>query len=151
MLYGHLDGRGIWGRMDTCICMAESLCCPPENVKSLLIGYTPIQYKKVFLMPIFIVYTPHRLKALWRQDLCLHHRSSEAGTVSAYWMNERMSQWFLLPDITLAQRCRPGPLTCSKHLSPVTGLTGVNDSYMNAPLSSYSVLLFFLGTIDKSD
>ena len=23
-LYGSLDGRGVWGRMDTCICMAES-------------------------------------------------------------------------------------------------------------------------------
>ena len=25
MLYGSLDGSGVWGRMDTCICMAESL------------------------------------------------------------------------------------------------------------------------------
>ena len=24
-------GRGDWGRMDTCICMAESLCYPPET------------------------------------------------------------------------------------------------------------------------
>ena len=23
-------GAGVWGRMDTCICMAESLCCSPE-------------------------------------------------------------------------------------------------------------------------
>ena len=21
----HLDGKGVWGRMDTCVCMAESL------------------------------------------------------------------------------------------------------------------------------
>ena len=33
--------------MDTCICMAESLCCPPETITALLIGYTPIQNKKV--------------------------------------------------------------------------------------------------------
>ena len=25
---GSLDGRGVWGRIDTRICMAESLCCP---------------------------------------------------------------------------------------------------------------------------
>ena len=31
MLCGSLDGRGVWGRMDTCTYMAESLCCPPEN------------------------------------------------------------------------------------------------------------------------
>ena len=29
------------GRMDTCVCTAESLCCPPETI-TLLIGDTPI-------------------------------------------------------------------------------------------------------------
>ena len=33
-------GAGVWRRMDTCICMAESLCCPPETT-TLLTGYTP--------------------------------------------------------------------------------------------------------------
>ena len=27
MFCGSLDGRGVWGRMNTCICMAGSLCC----------------------------------------------------------------------------------------------------------------------------
>ena len=35
--------------MDTCICMAESLCCPPETIIIFLIGSTPIQNKKFFL------------------------------------------------------------------------------------------------------
>ena len=34
--------EGCWGRMDTCTCMAKSLCCPPETITTLLIGYTPI-------------------------------------------------------------------------------------------------------------
>ena len=42
MLHGSLDGRGVWGRIDTCICMAEALCCPPETITTLLIGCTPI-------------------------------------------------------------------------------------------------------------
>ena len=42
-LYGSLDGRRVWGRMVTCICMTESLCCSPETVTTLLIDY--IQYK----------------------------------------------------------------------------------------------------------
>ena len=46
MLCGSLDGRRIWGRMDTCICIAESLCCSPETITTLLIGYTQIQNKK---------------------------------------------------------------------------------------------------------
>ena len=40
MLCGSLDGRGVWGRIDTCICTAESLCCPPETVIALLISYS---------------------------------------------------------------------------------------------------------------
>ena len=30
-------------RMDTCVCMAESLCCSPEMTMTLLISYTLIQ------------------------------------------------------------------------------------------------------------
>ena len=33
--------------MDTCICVAESLCGPLETITTLLIGYSPIQNKKV--------------------------------------------------------------------------------------------------------
>ena len=38
MLCGSLDGSGIWGRMDTCICMAESLCCSPEAITTLFVN-----------------------------------------------------------------------------------------------------------------
>ena len=42
-LCGSLDGRGVWGRMNTWMCMTESLCYPPETVTTLLIGYSPVQ------------------------------------------------------------------------------------------------------------
>ena len=45
MLCGSLDGRGVWGRMDSHICMAESFCCSPETITTLFIGYTPTQNK----------------------------------------------------------------------------------------------------------
>ena len=38
--------KSMWsreGRMDTCICMAESLHCSPETIITLLIGHTPKQ------------------------------------------------------------------------------------------------------------
>ena len=38
-------GGEFGGEMDTCICMAVSLCCSPEII-TLLISYTPVQYKK---------------------------------------------------------------------------------------------------------
>ena len=37
LLRGSLDGSGVWGRMDTCICAAESLYCSPETITILLI------------------------------------------------------------------------------------------------------------------
>ena len=43
----HPGWEGSWGRMDTCICMAESLHCSRETITTLLIDYTPIQNKKL--------------------------------------------------------------------------------------------------------
>ena len=50
MLCGNLDGRGVWGKMDTCISIqrTESLCCLPETITALLTGYTPIEDEKFF-------------------------------------------------------------------------------------------------------
>ena len=37
-VYDSLEGREVWGRMDISICMAESLCHPPETI-TFLISY----------------------------------------------------------------------------------------------------------------
>ena len=47
MLCGSLDGRAVWERMETCTCVAESFCCPPETITTLLIDHTPKQNKKL--------------------------------------------------------------------------------------------------------
>ena len=38
VLCGSLDGRRVWGRMDTCICMAESLHCSSETITNLFVN-----------------------------------------------------------------------------------------------------------------
>ena len=53
-LHGSLDGRGVLGRLDTWICMAESLSCSPfcsTTITTLLLSYTPVPNKKC---PLFI-------------------------------------------------------------------------------------------------
>lgn len=40
MLCGGLDRRGVLGRMDTCLYMAESLAGPPKAITKLLVAYT---------------------------------------------------------------------------------------------------------------
>ena len=45
-LCASLGGKGVWGRMGTCTCVAESLKASPETVTTLLITYTSIQNKK---------------------------------------------------------------------------------------------------------
>ena len=42
---------GVWGRMDTCICIAESLCCPPETVNWL---YSNTKLKEKSLAEILV-------------------------------------------------------------------------------------------------
>ena len=43
MFCASLDGSGVWGRMDTCVCMAESLHGSPETITTVLTSYAPIQ------------------------------------------------------------------------------------------------------------
>ena len=64
--------------MDTCRCMAESLCCSPETITTLLIGYTPIQskrFKKKLLSKESIFYPPQRKQLLnpGPESPCLFH------------------------------------------------------------------------------
>ena len=47
MLSASLDGKMVSGRMDTCICMAESLPCSPETTTTLLIGYAAAAAKSL--------------------------------------------------------------------------------------------------------
>ena len=49
MLCRNLDGRGFCGRMNTCICMTESLLCSLETITTLFVNqlYIPIQNKKL--------------------------------------------------------------------------------------------------------
>ena len=41
-----LDGNRVWEIRDTCVCVAESLHCPPETI-TLFIGSVPIPNKKL--------------------------------------------------------------------------------------------------------
>ena len=44
ILCGSQDGRGVWGKVDTCVCMAESLCCPSESITKLLMALRSVQF-----------------------------------------------------------------------------------------------------------
>ena len=48
IICGSLDGRGVWARMDTCVCMVEHFCCPPETITTLFVNqlYPNIKVKK---------------------------------------------------------------------------------------------------------
>ena len=39
-------GIGVWGSMDACICMTESLCSSPETITAFLICYISIKKLK---------------------------------------------------------------------------------------------------------
>ena len=64
MLCGSLDERRVWGRMDTGICMTESLHCSSETIATLLISYIPIQNKW------FKTKVVSRILSEWEDILC---------------------------------------------------------------------------------
>ena len=45
--YRQPGWEGSLGRMETRICMADSLCCPPETITTLLISYAQIYNRKL--------------------------------------------------------------------------------------------------------
>ena len=56
-VHGIFQARVLeWGRTDACKCMAGSLCCVPETITTLLIGYTPV-YNKEFQIKCLLGYT----------------------------------------------------------------------------------------------
>ena len=48
---GSLDRRGIWGRTETCVCMAESTCSLPETITTLLTCYECLSAKSLQSCP----------------------------------------------------------------------------------------------------
>ena len=73
MSCGSLEGRGVWGRMDTCIWMAEPLCYPPETITTLLIGYTSVKNKKSYITALrqTIIFRSDKQQGrpVWHTDL----------------------------------------------------------------------------------
>ena len=57
VIYSSLDGMGVWGRMDTCVCMAESLHCSPETPTTLLIGLSQNKIKYLKLKNIYVLHS----------------------------------------------------------------------------------------------
>ena len=47
---------GSWGRMDTRICMADSLSCLPETITTWLIAYAPNKIKSFFKKDVGYIY-----------------------------------------------------------------------------------------------
>ena len=56
MLCGSLDGKGVWGKVDTCIYMAESLHSSSEIITTLLMGCTQYKIKFVCLLRMVATY-----------------------------------------------------------------------------------------------
>ena len=50
--------------------MAESLCHPPDTITTLLIGYTPIQNKKIFYDPSIPLLGIHTEETRSERDTC---------------------------------------------------------------------------------
>ena len=54
-LYGSLEGRRVWERMNTCICMTDSLHCSPETIATLLTGHQFSSVQSLSRVRLFVI------------------------------------------------------------------------------------------------
>ena len=97
VLCDSLDGRGVWGRMDTCIYMAESLCCPPETITTLLISYEKWKWKSLSHVPFFAIPWTIRSMEFPRPEYWRAYRSLLQGIFLAQELNQGLlhCRWIL--------------------------------------------------------
>ena len=101
--------NALWGRMDTCICMTDSLCCPPKTTITLLISYTPkqnyiqtSQKSLLLLAPLFspITFIP------WPCPPCQHRQTRGISPHSL----------FKVPARPLPHAAKGGPARQDSHI-----------------------------------
>ena len=113
MLCGSLDGRGVWGRMDTCISAAESLCSSPETITSSLIGCTPMQNKKFKKKYVCMHTSIHRnLAHAFAKVVKMNRKKAEESSCSFPTLQSFCEQVLLLVssgyrDVDMSGQVRP--------------------------------------------
>ena len=85
---------GVWGRIDTCECMAEFLPCSSETITVLLIGYSESESRSVVSNSLW----PHGLYSPWSSP----GQNAGVGSLS------------LFQGIFPTQGSKPGLLNCRR-------------------------------------
>ena len=84
MLRGVLNEREVW-RTDTCMCMAQSLCCSPETITTLVIGYACVHAKMLQSCPTFC------------NSMTFCDRSLPGSSVHGI-LQARLLEWVVMPS-----------------------------------------------------
>ena len=139
MLCGNLDGKEIWGRMDTCIFMAGSLYCSPETVTTLFVNLLYLNIKCVFFFKEGKCFVRKRGKGWW----CLVDLS-----LSPLYP---LSSWAILLTLTLSTSLVAQLVKnpCVMQQTPVQSL--VWDDPLEEGLTTHSSILVWRIPTDKGD
>ena len=125
MLCSSLNGRGgEW--IHTCMCTAESPCCSPEAVTTLLIGYTSIQNKGLFffLFYLFIyLFILNFTCLIWCQTPTKHIHHLKNTASQPYFSGRNWAHSGVLKVIT-GRKMRRGAFLkcCNTHTNHITRL-----------------------------
>ena len=108
MLCGSLDESGVWGRMDTWICMAESLPCLPETITTLFVNWLcPNTKQKVFLkrfLHFLVKILPKRMKEMLNSTYELYMLSILMSTIY-FEMHHKIRQRNGICYTTMVAKC----------------------------------------------
>ena len=83
--------RGVWGRMDTYMCMAECLCSSLETITTLLIGY---QFSSVDQSCLTLCDPMNRSTP----GLPVHHQCPEFTQTHVHWVSDAIQPSHPLPS-----------------------------------------------------
>ena len=131
MLYGSLEGRGVWGEW---VRVAEPLHRPPETITAVFISCTPMQNKKCKLKKMTIIKKSTNNKC-WRKWKWLSH----AWSFATPWTGESREWGTLLHCWWECELARPLWRTARRVLKtlktelpwdpaiPLLGTSGEND------------------------
>ena len=109
-----LVGREVWGRVDTCICMAESLCCSLETITTLFVNWL---YPSTKLKTIF----KNNLKV---KDQCVTKKHVAEKLARSKFMMLYIYIYMYIYICSITQLCPTlcNPMDCSPSGSSIHGI-----------------------------
>ena len=143
MLCDSLDGSEVWGRMNTCKCVAKSLCCPPETTSCC--HWLSVQYSSVAQSCLTL--RPHGLQHARPPCPSPTPRVYSDSCPLSWWCHPTISSSFVPFSSCLQSFPTSGSFQISQLFASGGQSTGVSASTSVLPMNTQDWSLGWIGWI----